>query len=61
MYRHIYTYTYTHVQTHTYTNAIQTHTYTHIPVLKGIIGYPDYSFKIVIFKSFKTNQIFVSF
>ena len=30
-------------------------------VLKGIIGYSDYLFEIVIFESFKTNRIFVSF
>ena len=30
-------------------------------VLKGIIGYLDYSFEMVIFESFETNQIFVSF
>ena len=39
------------------------HCYDHacIVVLKGIIGYSDYSFEIVIFESFETNQIFVSF
>ena len=30
-------------------------------VLKGLIGYSDYSFETVIFESFETNRIFVSF
>ena len=32
---------------------------TLIAVLKELIGYSDYSFEIVIFKSFETNQIFI--
>ena len=46
---------------------VYTHTYKQVDTciqtlaLKGIIGYLDYSFKIVIFESFKANRIFVSF
>ena len=32
-----------------------------VVVLKGIIRYSDYLFKIVIFESFETNRIFISF
>ena len=32
---------------------------TLIAVLKELIGYSDYSFEIMIFKSFETNQIFI--
>ena len=28
-------------------------------VLKGIIGYSDYSFAMVIFECFKSNEIFI--
>ena len=46
-----------------HTNHLLTHSdhYAIKLVLKGIIGYSDYSFEIVIFKSFETNRIFVSF
>ena len=30
-------------------------------VLKGIIGYSDYSFEMVIFECLRTNRIFVFF
>ena len=55
---HAYKCTHKQVYTHTYK---QVDTCTQTLVLKGIIGYLDYSFKIVIFESFKANRIFFSF
>ena len=34
---------------------------TYVVVLKGIIGYSDYSLAVMIFECFKSNGIFISF
>ena len=55
-------YVYAHVCTgHVCTYVCAHVCYVGVLVMKGIIGYLDYSFQIVMFESFETNQIFVFF